>query len=284
MVSKKEPKGPEPSRKGDAPSATTSVAEKTKAKAKDKKPGATKPIVVKAPAVDFGPTPKAPPKGAAVGEALDLVVGAYGKIRPLEAGNGIGDILDHAIYVILARGAVPKKVEEAVRRLHTEYVDWNEVRLTEGFELMEVFSDLIQVPDLFERCEKVKSLLSQIYQDQNKLSLEFLREKTGEERAKFLSRIQALTPEQMLYVLLAVEGFDKVTFHYSSARVVQRLAVVKRTGSPTQMVELMQGLLAKRDSLSDQMGLVWLGENICLSKNPLCRQCVLVRVCVSRKV
>jgi hypothetical protein len=240
----------------------------------------------------FGPDPKSPPKGAAVGKALDLVVTAYGKLAPMEAtitvsaapGSPEPGVVDHALYVVLAKDQNPKKAAEAVQRLHSEFVDWNEVRLCEAFEFADLFADLLPGPDLFARCERLKELINQIYQDQNKISLEFLREASPEERAKYLATLPALRPEEVFYVQVALTGFDQVVFHYGSARVVQRLGVVKRTGSPTQMVAQLEKLLAKRDLLLDQVALVWLGEAICLSKSPNCKECCLVKVCVSRKV
>jgi hypothetical protein len=233
---------------------------------------------------DFGPEPKAL-KGEAVGRCLDAAVEAYGGFDPMRESDGLGEVLDHAIFAALGREVPARKKEEAVRRLHTEFVDWNEVRLAEAFELEQLFSDLVPVPDLFQRCERIKALINQVYQDQNKISLDHLREKSADERAKYLATLTPLSADQAFYVNLAVEGFDKVLFHYSSARVVQRLGIVKRTGSPSQMATQLEQLLGKRSSpLADQLALIWLGETICESKNPACRQCVLVRMCPSRRV
>ena len=261
--------------RADAAKAGTAKAGRTGSKAGAAPKAADKP--------DYGPEPK-PIKGDGLAKVLDLAVEAYGEFEPMEAADGLGEVLDHAVYVLIARNVPRRRAEEAVRRLHTEFVDWNEVRLAEAFELAELWTDLIQVPDLFQRCEKVKSLIAQVYQDQNKISLDMLKEREPEERVQYLEAVQALAPDQRQYLALVLAGMDQVVFHWSLARVVQRLEVVKRTGSPAQMQSLLEGVLTRRTKAVDQMALVWLGEAICQSKNPLCRQCPLVRVCVSRKV
>ena len=48
---------------------------------------------VKPPAPDFGPTPKGPPKGAMVGETLDLVGGDLGR-SPSRSQDGLGLLQD----------------------------------------------------------------------------------------------------------------------------------------------------------------------------------------------
>ena len=65
---------------------------------------------------DFGPEPKAL-KGEAVGRCLDAAVEAYGGFDPMRESEGLGEVLDHAIFAALGREVPARKKEEAVRRL-----------------------------------------------------------------------------------------------------------------------------------------------------------------------
>jgi hypothetical protein len=65
--------------------------------------------------------------------------------------------------------------QEARRRIAEGFVDRNEFRVTEAFEVEDLLRDL-PIPNLFDRCLAVRDSIAQIYNDQNGVNLGFLRD------------------------------------------------------------------------------------------------------------
>ena len=83
---------------------------------------------------------------------------------------------------------------------------------------------------------------------------------------------------------LALQDFAGILFHYSWARVVQRVGIVPRSGSPKVVMQSLAKIFKGEDLLSLQVNLIQIGEVICQSKNQQCKSCYLVMNCASRKV
>ncbi|MFQ5504984.1 MAG: hypothetical protein ACE5F1_09345, partial [Planctomycetota bacterium] len=84
---------------------------------------------------------------------------------------------------------------------------------------------------------------------------------------------------------LALQDFKGILFQYSWARVIQRLGLVPRAGSPKALMLSLERLYARdADLVAAQVNLIRLGEEICHSKKPHCKTCFLVLSCKSRKV
>ena len=85
------------------------------------------------------------------------------------------DLVEAALHIAFAQGLPCGYGQEVRRRLAESFVDRNEFRVTEAYEVEEMLADL-EIPDLFDRCLSVRDMVSQVYADQNGITLEFLRE------------------------------------------------------------------------------------------------------------
>jgi hypothetical protein len=192
--------------------------------------------------------------------------------------------IELALFCIFSLGGNSAKASlEATQRLVAGFPEWNEFRVSEAYEFLETLSGL-ELVEPYDRCEQVLEFVDEVYQDQNKVDLEFLREMTPEDRLVALNRYRSLGPALSHYIALALQGFKGVLFHYSWARVAQRLAIVARSGSPKALVASMEKAFHDLDLVSAQVNMIDLGEVICVSKNPGCKSCCLVQHCKSRKV
>ncbi len=143
------------------------------------------------------------------------------KITPPEEPQP-GSLADAMLHYIFSRGLPCGYGQEVLRRIETDFVDRNEYRVTEAYEIEEAFADL-GFPDTFERCLAAKEAVSQLYNDQNAVSLEFLREAPVAERKGFFARVPAITPDLQKF-LAQIVGYEEVLFSpRSTQRVQQRL-------------------------------------------------------------
>jgi len=123
---------------------------------------------------------------------------------------GPNDLVYAMLHFFFADGLPDGYGQEAVRRLEENFVDRNELRVTEAYEVAELMEDL-GIPDLLERSANARSAVAQLYNDQNLVSLEFLREASVAERNQFLARVPAITPSVSRF-LLALTTFEECVF------------------------------------------------------------------------
>ncbi|MFN9440882.1 MAG: hypothetical protein ACK6DH_01275, partial [Planctomycetota bacterium] len=76
------------------------------------------------------------------------------------------DLVDAVLHLYFADGLPCGYGQEARRRIAEGFVDRNEFRVTEAFEVEDLLRDL-PIPRLFDRCLAVRDAVAPIYNDQN---------------------------------------------------------------------------------------------------------------------
>jgi len=188
--------------------------------------------------------PRAPisPTAAACTKTVDAVRAVLGRLTP-PSEPGHGDLVDALLHVTFAEHLPCGYAEEVARRIEEGYVDRNEFRVTEAFQTAEPLADL-GMPDTYERCLAVRSAVSEIYNDQNAVSLEFLREASITDRNHFFQRVPSVTP-MMQRFLTVVLAFEECIF---SDRSTQRVQV--RLGFDPKLARVQQMWLDLREMLA----------------------------------
>jgi hypothetical protein len=228
----------------------------------------------------YGKAPKKPTvKG--IQESLSKVLGRCPTPPVKDKGFTLVEIGIFSIFAIGRTSA--RDAAEATKRVVKAFPDWNEFRISDAFELVEILDDL-KIDSLFDRCEQVLEFVNEVYNDQNFVDLEYLRELPVEDRLALLGRFQSIPSSMTHYLALAIQDFEGFLFHYSWARVVQRVGIVPRSGSPKTLVASASKIFHGLDSVTLQVQLIDLGDEICLPKNPHCKTCYLVLQCKARKV
>lgn len=146
---------------------------------------------------------------ASLRETLTEMRRVVERLTPPET-PGPNDLVDAMLHFFFADGLPDGYGQEAVRRLEENFVDRNELRVTEAYEVAELLEDL-GIPDLMERSENARAAVAQLYNDQNLVSLDFLREASVAERNQFLARVPAIT-QSVARFLLALTTFEECVF------------------------------------------------------------------------
>jgi hypothetical protein len=132
------------------------------------------------------------------------------------------DLVDAVLHMYFADGLPCGYGQEARRRIAEGFVDRNEFRVTEAFEVEDLLRDL-PIPRLFDRCLAVRDSVAQIYNDQNGVQLGFLRDAGIGDRNTFFQRVPALQPH-VVHFLTTVLNLEEVLFSdKSTVRAQQRL-------------------------------------------------------------
>lgn len=164
-----------------------------------------------------------PPTDANVASTLHEVKAVL-KHVPAPKEPGRGDLVNALIHIVLAEGLPCGIGQESVRRIELAFVDRNEFRVTEAYEVAELLEDL-QIPNLFARCVIVRDSIAQIYNDQNGVSLEFLREAGVSDRQTFFNRVPAIPPKIAKYFSHLLSFEEAIFAEKPPPRVLQRLSI-----------------------------------------------------------
>ena len=205
------------------------------AKKKAKKKAAKSATKVVDPRAAIKPTP------AAFRETLDEMRAVLAHVpRPEEPAQG--DLIYAMVHSFFSDGIADGVAQEAVRRIETGFVDRNEFRVTEAFEVAELLEDL-EIPDLLSRCMAVRQAIGQVYNDQNSVSLDLLREASVTERNQFFQRVPAITPPVSRFLVSLISFEECVFSDRSTIRVQMRLGFDPKASAVQEFVSGLRELI-----------------------------------------
>ena len=251
-------------------------------------PAACREIVVTKKKANLAPQVEAPPDPrealaptaqnlkATLAE-LDLVL----KDLPPPAEPKQLDFIEAVLHLYFADGLPCGYGQEARRRIAEGFVDRNEFRVTEAFEVEDLLSDL-QIPGLFDRCLAVRNTVAQIYGDQNGVHLTFLREAGIADRNMFFQRVPAMQPHVAAFLtnLLTLEELcfsDK-----STLRAQQRLSLDPKDAEANEFLNTLRATMKPYGHLPIDVG-PHLGGRKPNCKHTLSPACVLARIAPAGK-
>lgn len=152
------------------------------------------------------------------------------------------DFIDALLHLSFAHGLPCGYGQEARRRIEESFVDRNEFRVTEAFEVEELMRDL-DIPDTFDRCLAVRESIAQIYNDQNGVHLTFLREASISDRNMFFQRVPAVLPHVQAF-LTNLLTLEEICFsEKSTVRAQQRLGLDPKNSAVSKWVDEVRALL-----------------------------------------
>ncbi len=217
-----------------------SAGKKTTSKG-GKKAGGADSAEVEVPAEPVDPREPVPLSVKTLDEAVTAIEAMVGGWTP-PAEPVQADLVDVFLHLELAAGLPCGVGQEALRRIRDEYVDRNEFRITEAFEV-EILLEGLGIPDPFERARTVQQAVNQIYADQNKVSLDHLREAAISERKNFFQRVPAITNEASRR-LADVLSWEEIVFSQRSTQRVQQRVGLEGTAAEEAVLNRLRATLA----------------------------------------
>ena len=152
------------------------------------------------------------------------------------------DFVDALLHLSFSHGLPCGYGQEVRRRIEEGFVDRNEFRVTEAFEVEELLRDL-EIPDLFARCLAVRDSIAQVYNDQNGVHMTFLRDASISDRNMFFQRVPAILPhvQDFLTNLLTIE---EICFsEKSTVRAQQRFGLDPKNAAAKKWVDELRALV-----------------------------------------
>ncbi len=237
------------------------AAPAAKAAAAKPAPKAAKPKAepAKAPSKPAAKRRKVNPKTmlAAVLEKLERAFGA------VNLPDDTQSTVEKAVYLVLREGGSQASTERAMKSLREDFVDWNDVRLSRPSELSRLMSNSSKaatIRKLVERCERIREMLDQIYNDRNEVSLEFLADEKPKGQIEYLEDIDDLGLHNAYALSQWMSGEQKlVLVSPEMAQVCQTFGITESAAVAKVRKELSE-LLAPGQATAVQAHLNQLGD------------------------
>jgi endonuclease III len=207
-------------------------------------------------------------------ELFAILAREYRRLPPL---RDLG-LLDRLLLLLLAKDATAQRAQAALERLRRDFVDWNELRVSPVFEIQRSLESL-EEGDVSPKADRLRRLVSRVFEKKNSLSLDWLKGETPEAQDRFLDSLEALDAYMIHAFLLSLRETDEVAFHQNMSRVLQRIGLVSRTGSPSKALEGIRAIAPPDDLASFQAVLIRLGEELCGPKVVQCERCKALPLC-----
>jgi endonuclease III len=194
------------------------------------------------------------------------------KVFPSQEG-GMAEVV---LLAIVARGTSLPAARKALDTVKRSVVNWNELRVT---QVSEVAGFMSGVRDAQNKATAVHEVLSNIFEGTHDLQLSFLEGASAEEARDFLRGLGALSDDIVTEVILSGKGHFNMIADSDVLRVVRRLGLAQKAGTPAKCQEELEELLGEQKAYQLMYLAKELAEASCIPHSPRCAQCALVAVC-----
>lgn len=185
------------------------------------------------------------------------------------------DIMDVLIATKLSQNTTDRTSYIAFNNLKNKFGNWDNVMNAS----LPAIKKEIKICGLSNtKSSDIKEMLLQIKSKHKTLNLEFLRNLTDKEIYKELTSYKGIGYKTATCVLAFAMGRDVFPVDTHVHRVMNRLGIVK-TNSPEKTFEEAKNIIPDGKKQFLHRAFIKFGRNICMSRNPLCSECILKGLC-----
>lgn len=208
-------------------------------------------------------------KTAAVSRKLTRLYGTH----EVECGS---DPVDTLVQTILSQNTSDANSHRSFAALKRAYHDWDLLLDADPAKI----AGIIRSGGLADmKARRIVAALSYIRRERGRIELDFLREFEPTEADAWLAHMKGVGPKTRAIVLLFSLGMPAFPVDTHIHRVTRRLGLIDWKASREAAQEALARLVPQKDFYSFHINVIMHGRRICRSRNPLCRECALSRMC-----
>jgi endonuclease-3 len=187
-------------------------------------------------------------------------------------------VLESLVYAICRENVSRSQADAAYARLRDTFFDWNEVRVSTAREIADVIIDL---PQSFERAERIIKLLQEVFETNYSYDLDGLAKKGLKPAEKLLDRYAGGNAFVTAYVVQNTLGGHAMPVDDGMARLLHRLEVLDAKDTLASAQASLEHLIPKAKGPITFEMLSALAHEFCLEEAPKCKTCPLKDQCPS---
>ena len=181
--------------------------------------------------------------------------------------------LEELLLGVLSAGGSERKAAAALRACADSFVDWNEMRVSADGDILAALGDL---PDAAHKAAILRAVLDRVYEVNNEMSLDFLKERPARDAVRLVAGIPDFPEAALARAFILALGRKELPLTNGLTRVCKRLAIIG--DGPGQ-----EGKLEKALPSSGLFEFHWLvakhAEAVCREDQPQCEKCNLRKEC-----
>ncbi len=186
------------------------------------------------------------------------------------------DALDQIIFHVLLLNAPASAAEKAFSALKSDYVDWNEVRVT---SLDEIASVLKSKGSSANEAPSIKEFLQKLYLTSHTITAEPLQNLSPKRAREFLKSTTELAEEQIIEILLEPLNMPITPVNNAIRQALIRLGISRKGATLIQAQSGFTAIAANGKPATAYRLLRVLTRDFCREEEQLCRKCPVKKHC-----
>lgn len=188
------------------------------------------------------------------------------------------EVVDLIVFHKLHVAMDMEKAWKSYRQLKSEFVDWNEVRVS---SLREIQEQLSSADDSLELAVFVKSFLEFLHSERQRLNLELLSDENLTEIRRYLRQIKGIEPATVGLILLLRKDHPIVPLSSAMEQSLLRIGVVRKQDTRDRKEKRLYELLGPEQALASHHFLLEHARQTCPPNEGelRCRACRMRNVC-----
>jgi len=188
--------------------------------------------------------------------------------------------VEHILRAILSEEATASQVDQAMRRLREQFVDWNDLRVSRPREIREALGP--DFPGVGHKARVIPRLLDQVFKHHNSMVWDFMEAMGKVATRAFFGSLEEVRPFVAATIARDSTGAHAFPVDRDIARVLGRLGILDpEAASETRMQAFLERAVKSTRVYETHYLVKRLAEDLCLPETPVCSQCPLSRKCPS---
>jgi endonuclease III len=188
--------------------------------------------------------------------------------------------VEHVLRAILSEEATASQVDQAVRRLREQFVDWNDLRVSRPREIREALGP--DFPGVGHKARVIPRLLDQVFKHHNSMVWDFMEAMGKVATRAFFASLEEVRPFVAATIARDCAGAHAFPVDHDIARALGRLGILDpEAASETQMQAFLERAVKSPRAYETHYLVKRLAEDLCLPETPVCSPCPLSRKCPS---
>lgn len=186
------------------------------------------------------------------------------------------DPLSELIATILSQNTTDHNSHRAYASLKSRFRTWDQVRRAK----VDKIADAIRSGGLADiKAQRIKDVLNQIYRENRRLDLSFLKRWKTERIKLYLKGFKGVGDKTAACVLLFSLGRPVMPVDTHVLRVSQRLGLVPQKADAGRAEAILEDIVPRSLFYQFHLNLIQHGREVCKAQNPKCESCVLFTDC-----
>ena len=187
---------------------------------------------------------------------------------------------EEMVFTILSQHTSDINSSRAYRRLMDRFINLDAVAISEISEIEEAIAPggLAKI-----KAPRIKEVLNRIIELNGSLDLSFLSEMPLKDAKAWLLQLPGIGPKSAGIVLSFSLGMPAMAIDTHIYRVSQRLGLIGPKVSADKAHDLLEKKVEPDEVFNFHVSYINHGRQVCRAQRPLCSECVVGRLCPSRK-